>query len=177
MNYNSRHEVLSWGHRGHLVTSNKDGRQQNPHDSGQRRLFLTLICTNHPQFVSWEETFLVFVTTIKFRNFLTTWALTSCDLTNFFHGHKNNRLQDVFYNSNKGIVSNMQQLVGRPAWFWKMDYSWLWFAKTTISFVGGNISGFGLCLQDSKFTYYIHGLWQVLIWQIFFTDKKITDCY
>ena len=88
-NYNSRHGVLSWGHRGHLVTSiNKDGRQQNPHDSGQHRLFLTLICKNHPQFASWEEKFLVFVTTIKIRNLLTTWALTSCDLTIFFHRHK-----------------------------------------------------------------------------------------
>ena len=111
------------------MTSNKDGRQQNPHDSGlfgQRRLFLTLICTNHPQFVLWVETFLVFVTTIKFRNLLTTWALTSCDLTIFFfHGHKNNGLlplvdenkyilhkSNVFTNSNKEMV--LSNKVGRP---------------------------------------------------------------
>ena len=98
------------------MTSNKDGRQQNPHDSGQRRLFLTLICTNHPQFVLWVETFLVFVTTIKFRNLLTTWALTSCDLTIFFHGHKNNGLLPLF-DENK-YINNMFLLILIKRWYY-----------------------------------------------------------
>ena len=50
----------------------------------------------------------------------------------------------------------------------QQTFSRLWFAKTTICFVGGNISGFCHYPQDSKFTY--------LALTNFFTEKKVADC-
>ena len=52
-----------------MVLSNKVGRPQNTHDSGQQT-FLDFDLQKR-QFVSWVETFLVFVTTFKIRNLLT----------------------------------------------------------------------------------------------------------
>ena len=58
-----------------MVLSNKVGRPQNTHESGQQT-FLDFDLQKR-QFVSWVETFLVFVTTFKIRNLLTYLALTN----------------------------------------------------------------------------------------------------